>query len=599
MAKEAFRARDLVEAERLARIAPKGAPSLSLLGRIEALTGRFQQAVASFSSALSFEPGSIEALSGLAATYWQIGDLSSAAAAYERICSLEGSGPIPHKALGQVRLLQGENDKAARAFQSAIDRGTGSAELHHLRGVAFHKSDRLDEAVAEYRMATSIDPGLSEAWDALGHALLSSGDPTAHLIFEKGAETATEGAAKYLLRAKALTYGQGDLTQAEAYVRQALDKDPQNVSAYSLLGIIQQQLGRFEDAKSTLTIAVRYGPDEVAPYVDIVKSGQVVPGDQEFVDRIVDLSKDPRLRPSDRIRLLFALGKAYDDLGQYGEAFDILLQAWKERRDLLRLDYDPQRSEAEIRAIISKYDRKRIASFRNYGSNDQLPVLVVGMHRSGTTLTERIFSAHSQIGGAGELRFWTDCVSSDEVYDSEPEAAAKIGSEYLQVLRRFGTDKKRITDKAPWNYMFLGRYLLSFHSGKIVHVHRHPVDNCISILMTPFAHPPRSAITLEGLVSEYRLYQRLMSHWRDTIPKAQLLEVAYREIVENNEATARRLIDFVDLPWDDRCLHPESSEQDIRTASVWQARQPIFQTSMERWKNYDPWLGPLRELLDD
>jgi hypothetical protein len=223
------------------------------------------------------------------------------------------------------------------------------------------------------------------------------------------------------------------------------------------------------------------------------------------------------------------------------------------------------------------------------------------MPRSGTTLIERIVSSHPQVAGGGELPFWNEHAPGwvDADADRLAAEADRIGGDYLQLLRSIGPGASRVTDKMPSNFLWIGLVHRLLPGARVIHCRRNPIDTCLSIYSTHFAHNWAGASDREDLASYYRQYLRLMEHWRAVIPAERLLDVDYEEATADPESVARRLIDFCGLTWDAACLRPERNPDAVRTASKWQARQPIYRSAVERWRNYEPWIGALRTLVPD
>jgi hypothetical protein len=268
-------------------------------------------------------------------------------------------------------------------------------------------------------------------------------------------------------------------------------------------------------------------------------------------------------------------------------------------------------------------------------------VLIIGMPRSGTTLVEQILSSHPSVAAGGELSFWSERVrqwlarsaetggpagpalSAEQIrppYPSlaagrdvgvrdggssdwlptrfgqvEADALAQAAEDYLAALRAIGPDALRVTDKAPTNFERLGPILLAVPKARVIHCRRHPVDTCLSIFFTSLKS--RLAWNRGDLVFQYRQYERLMEHWRSALPANRFTEVEYATLIADREAETRRLVAFCGLEWNNACLAPERNARVVTTASVWQARQPVYKTSLQRWRRYEPWLGELRELL--
>jgi hypothetical protein len=218
------------------------------------------------------------------------------------------------------------------------------------------------------------------------------------------------------------------------------------------------------------------------------------------------------------------------------------------------------------------------------------------MPRAGTTLVEQIVSAHGQVGAGGELRFWSERAAGQASGPPTVDQAPAMARDYLALLRQLAPDAARVTDKNPFNFLRIGLIHTALPNARFIHCRRDPIDVCLSIYFTRFATPQPFAYDRGDLAFYYRQYERVMAHWRTVLPANRLLEIDYEELTANPEQHARRLIAFSGLDWDDACLAPERNQRVVKTASVWQARQPVYRTSVERWRNYEPWLGELASL---
>jgi hypothetical protein len=232
------------------------------------------------------------------------------------------------------------------------------------------------------------------------------------------------------------------------------------------------------------------------------------------------------------------------------------------------------------------------------GCEDETPVLIVGLPRSGTTLLERVVSSHQGVVGCGELDFWSEHgpVWSNASTDRLAKVAAPLRESYLRVLRERAPNALRATDKMPFNFFWVGLVHLLLPKARFVFSLRNPVDTCLSIYTTPLRASLGFPSSLGDLAWYYRLHLRLLDHWRAVLPPDRWLDVHYEGVVTELDKTARRLIAFCGLEWDPACLRPEDNPDEVRTASSWQARQPIYRSSLERWRRYEPWLSELRAL---
>jgi Sulfotransferase family len=299
------------------------------------------------------------------------------------------------------------------------------------------------------------------------------------------------------------------------------------------------------------------------------------------------------------VLLHFAAGKLLDDLGEYAEA----MQHYEEGNQIRGryTAFDRAGFATDVDRLLHRYTPGFFAANREFGTDDETPLLIVGMPRSGTTLVEQILSRHPQIGGGGEQGFWVRRASGYGIMESTyltPAAGRALAQQYLSLLRSVASSSPRVTDKLPFNVLYLGVIHLLLPNARIIQCRRHPVDTCLSIYFTRFTQALSFVSDKGDLAVAYRQYARLMDHWRQVLPPERLFEIDYERLVAEPEAVTRQLIAFTGLAWDDRCLRPEHNPLPVMTASLWQARQPVYATSVERWRRYEPWLGELRQLME-
>jgi hypothetical protein len=261
---------------------------------------------------------------------------------------------------------------------------------------------------------------------------------------------------------------------------------------------------------------------------------------------------------------------------------------------------DRRRHAGNVDRLISTFTPDFFARRAALGSASELPVFIVGMIRSGTTLAEQIVSSHPAVGAGGELRFWGDRgaqIAEVQTGALEDDAAGKLAATYCRLLTAIAPGASRVTDKMPTNFLLLGMIHLILPRARVIHCRRHPVDNLLSMYFTPYTRSPDYAHGRGNLVFYYQQYVRLVAHWRAVLPRDRFLDVDYEDVVADREGAARRIVDFCGLPWDSACLHPERNTRPIATPSLWQARQPVYRTSVARWRHYERWLGEFRRLL--
>jgi hypothetical protein len=315
------------------------------------------------------------------------------------------------------------------------------------------------------------------------------------------------------------------------------------------------------------------------------------------------LLADQNLADRDRVNLHFALGKARDDLAEYEQAMRHFDEANRIEAQLQKLaGRTSHRKEyaAEIDRIIETYTPEFFARQKPFGCASELPILIVGMPRSGTTLVEQILSSHTKVDSGGELTFWSEqfpALAEVAPIELDPALTRNLATEYLAVLRDISPAAERVTDKTPGNFQLLGPIHLIFPQARITHCRRNPIDTCLSIYFTYFGTMKDFTGDRGDIVFFYEQYLRLTAHWRRVLRADRFLEIDYEVLVADRERLTRHIVEFCGLEWDEACLHSERNRRVIKTASNWQARQPVYTTSVARWRHYEPWLGEFRQFL--
>ena len=396
-----------------------------------------------------------------------------------------------------------------------------------------------------------------------------------------------------------LLFEESDLVGSERELRRVLEIKEDIAEAHGILGTILQQFGHMEEAETHLLRAIEIEPQTGPPYFDLAMGRKFTPADMSLLDRFRGNSNLPGIRPRDRSRIEFALGKADDDLGDYEKAIGHYDEANRLALDVMHrsgASFHPEQLIEDFRkgALASSFWQNAVA-----GSYSEKPVFVIGMMRSGTTLVEQILSCHSQVAAAGEMNFWLSRIS--EIQNQEraptPSEAASLSKEFLRELDRVGPDKTRVIDKSPHNFIALGSLHSIFPNARFIHCRRHLIDSCLSLYMTPFRVPPPFGHSRENIVMFAKQYDQITRHWREVMPADRYLEVSYEDLVATPEPIIKKMVSFMGLDWEDSCLHHEKNRKAVRTPSLWQVRQPIYRGSLERWRRYEAWLGEFRELI--
>jgi len=511
--------------------------------------------------------------------------------------------PRPAQLLGAIAERQGNYEVALIYLSRAAKLAPHLAIVHIDLGAILEGLGRNVEAKREFKRAVAVEPQNVQALYRYGLSQLN--DVEYEFALDCGQrilEIEPDSVSGHLL----LSMGYAALNEpfrAADHASKALESDPNNVEALSLAGNVFQSIGRMDEAREKLERSIEIEPYQGFPYFALVRGQRIQPAQYSLVEKMEKLAMDPRLGEPNRGEVEFALGKAYADLGDYQRAMEHYDEANRVFRDLKFRDatFDRSLFADNTDFVIQYWDEKFLRTYREAGSADNLPTLVVGMIRSGTTLAEQILSSHRQIGPAGELRFWLD----NRLTALEPpgdiinlERLKLVQENYLALLRNLSPGKARVVDKMPGNFALLGLIHMAFPQARVIHFVRNPIDTCLSIWMTPNRTRIDWASEKGDIVFAYREYLRVMDHWRRIIPSDRLLEVRYEELISEPERVIRQMIQFCDLPWDEACLHPERNVRAVATPSAWQVRQPLYTDAVERWRKYEPWLGEFRQLLD-
>jgi tetratricopeptide (TPR) repeat protein len=501
---------------------------------------------------------------------------------------------------GADQLARGAYAEAAECYQQVVSSDPRNAVAINGLGVAFARLGRYQEAEERFRRAIGIRAGFPEAHFNLAGVLQSTGRfshsemPLRRALRLKPAYTDAQislGMSLVIL---------GRLPEAKECYEKALRSAPRDTQALVGTGQLEALNGRFAAAESAYRSALEVDPGSPYAWAGLVWVRKMTPKDADWLKRAEEIVGSG-LTPIDEATLRFAMGKYYDDVGDFARAF----RSYQRANELQR-----SRAQPYDRAERSRFvdDMKRIytpeALAHPYAGASQstLPVLVVGMPRSGTSLVEQIIASHPDARGAGELDFWTDVVRKHESairQDLPVESLRdKLAADYLRLLEGHSRGATRVVDKAPINSDFLGLIHCLLPRARMIYLRRDPIDTCLSCYFQQFSPTMNFAMDLAELAHYHHEHQRLIAHWRRVLPPGTLLEVPYAELVAEQEKWSRKILDFIGLPWDERCLDFHQTERAVTTASVWQVRQKIYTSSVGRWRNYRKFIGPLLSLSE-
>ena len=489
---------------------------------------------------------------------------------------------------------------AIAAFERAVASNPRYADAYFRLGIALEKLGDIGGAIVAYDRATELHPSLTEAWFRAGALVYTLGHRDEAIgCFRRASATGGNTSFGRLGKARALLIEDRN-EEAEQVLRKTLALDPTNAMAHDLLGNLLSEFGRFDEARECFQRAIEIAPLMAGSYYDLVRCRPVTSDDDGLLQRMEAALATPGLEAAQRLRLHLAIGKAAEDLGDYALAMQHFDAADDGAPGLcvVRLGRVLHRDRSPDCPLHTGIDRAgaRTRQRRCDAGADHRHAAV--RHNSG-----RADRLHASRGGAGgELNFWNQRGAAwrrSGAAGNQTPFLAKAAADYLRVLRAIAPKAARVTDKMPFNFLWAGLIHVAFPRATIIHCRRAAVDTALSIHQTHF-HPSLAFPTGGAeLVAYFRSYQRLMDHWRSVLPADRFIEVDYEDLTRAPEPVIRRIIAACGLAWHDACLRPEFNPRAVKTPSKWQTRQPIYRTSVARWRRYEPWLGPLRALVDD
>lgn len=519
-------------------------------------------------------------------------------------------------------------------LSATTDAQPGSTKLSELlsKAAKSYAAGDYAEAVALYKEVIALVPRNADALNNLGVALFSLARyQEAEHCYRQALEINPEMAGAYCNLADLL---QANPKEAEECLRRALRINPKYLQARINLGVSLANSGRDHEAKACFKKALKIAPNSPEALLGL---GQVARGEGHFAEAETLIRRALKSKPklpgalaallgirkmtsadvgwlteADQIagsgvslweesELRFAIGKYHDDVGK----FDLAFQNYQRGNELLKSvapKYDRAGYSAFADDMIRGHSREALSTFGAGGSTSSKPIFIVGMLRSGTSLTEQIIASHPAAKGAGEPEFWRDAAHKHQVELRQGVLSQGIrrtlAEEYLRFLARRYPDASRVIDKTPVNSDYLGLIHSALPNARIIWMQRDPIDTALSIYFQRFSTAMQFSMDLSDIANYYRVHQRLMNHWRTSLPVGTILEVPYEQLVSDQEGWTRKILDFLELEWDARCLSFHETQRAVNTASAWQVRQKIYTESVQRWRNYERFIGPLKGLRD-
>jgi Flp pilus assembly protein TadD len=501
-----------------------------------------------------------------------------------------------YHALGTALIENGRFADASSIITHAVSLKPDSATAFWDLGAAFDHQTLHEQAIAAYRQAVTLNPRLAKVQLRLAqiYTMYSRNTEAANCL-DRAADADPKSTEARLYRSDAALL-RGDIAAAEDWARKAVALAPANAAAQGgLAGVLYSQ-GRFAEAEAGFEAALSLEPRAGKSWQGLAQCRKYTPADAPVLQRMATVLQHTGLPEAERTTIHFAMGKILEDCGDYANAMQHFDAANALRAKTLA--FDRPGLTALVDRAIARFTPAFFARHAASASHDETPLFITGMYRSGTTLVEQILSSHPQIAARGELTVWGPAEMELEpaTGDLNTEQTAASVAKYLAVLRQIGPGAVRVTDKLPTNLFRLGAIHAALPRARIIHCKRDPIDTCLSIYTTNFATNLPFAASKRDLEFHYRQYARIMAHWRAVLPPEIFLEVEYENLIANRAPETRRLVDFAGVQWDETCLHPDRNARPIGTASAWQARQPVYTTSVKRWRRYEAWAKDLLDL---
>jgi tetratricopeptide (TPR) repeat protein len=578
--------------------------ALNLLGMLCANAFRPDEAVFFITKALKLRPNNPESHANIALAYKDQGKPEQAVKHFRESIRLDPYNPVVHNNLGNVLREMSRPKEAIKAYERALKLDGDFAPCWSNFAAALNEADKRKAAHRAVERALRLEPSLAQAHNNKGDILLAEAKYPEALDSYR---TATALNPKYAVALINMARTQRDMDEPEAAVQtlqKALEIEPNNPEAHHAMGVLQEQLGDPEAAAQAFQDAVRVAPAMAIAHYYLAQIRGRKTSDEELA-AMEKIWREVNMLPNDRMFMAFGLARAYEQRKQHDKAFEFL-----EQGNRVKAEMQPYDDADTGRFVDSLADCAEALAARlgfEAGCPDPRPVFILGMPRSGTSLTEQILASHSEVAGAGELSYAYDMAHRirditqqafpDNMKLLSAQQLLELGEYYLSRHKPDNLAHRYVVDKTPLNFQYIGLLGLALPGAKFIHCHRDPVQNCFSIHKMPFDKKQAYAHSQEALGLYYNRYWKLMQRWKAQFP-GRILDVRYEDTVAYIETQGRRMLDFLDLPFEESVLDFYKTKRLVKTPSASQVRQPIYGDAVQAWRKYEQHLGPLIEALD-
>ena len=578
---------------------------LNLLGMICVNTGRHEEAVQLITDALKISPIDAQAQGNLGLAYQRMGNLKLAESCFRKSIELGGKNRTIFNSLGNVLRESGRASEAIQVYESTLKVDGNYAECWSNLSQALVELGEFGDAFKAVSRALQIDPSLAEAHNQMAEIYRNIFKYDLAISAYKKSLELRPTLYESMLGLATVYRESEDVGAALEVLNRLIALEPRHAKAHAALGILKEQVGDTVAAADCFKKSIQLAPDAVSPLYHLSQiKGRIISQDEilamERLQKMTDLSS------KDRSHVHFGLGEAYDQQGQTDKAFNAWLIANQDKAESYPYDLDKRTSYQASTIAFSKALRARLVE--PPAENIRQLVFIVGMQRSGTSLTDQILASNTQVSSLGEIGYADEmAVQVKELTGKHyPQGLSGLSQEDISLLREsfLGKISQRysaapvLIDKTPMNFQYLGLLAEVFPSAKFIHCSRNPMDNCFSIFKLAFTDDQDYAHGLKSLGDHYRLYKGLMDQWKKLYPQ-RILDVRYEDTVSNIQEQCVRLVEFLGLAFEPEMLEFYSTERLVRTPSASQVRKPIYKSSVQAWKKYERHLQPLAEALGD
>ena len=571
---------------------------LEEVGFFEVQAGEFPQAITLMKLALQMRPNDPTSHLNLAETYRVAGVPDQAATHYKKAIEANTNDADAYFGLASVEIAS-ENWSAASAnLERTLTINPNDIEAMHLHASVLRNLEQWDKAEQAYLKILSLAPNLFEITLELARFYLEGNRiPQAIEYFYKAEALSPLAPDDLLQMSYALTID-GRAREAMPMVQKMMIGANLSSTAFTRRGEVLATLGMFDDAERDFREVLKADPRSHIPYEQLGAMHRLTDRDLEQLEKF---RSDSSASKQALVGYNFALYNGYKDRKQHAEAFTALKRG--SDTHLAEHPVDAREIVKSTDKVVDLFTKDFFAQRSSFGYRKPGAVFIVGMPRSGTTLTERVLGAHANVVARGERHGVANIVDDIDGYPDTIEGfpkdmASARGRRLLQEMLSTAKTERYATDKMPGNFKYLGLISLVLPNAKIIWCKRNPIDNCLSCYEQNFSSGWDLTYSLEALGVAYRQHERIMRHWLDVCP-IPVHTVQYEDLVSEPEKTARSMLDYMGLEWDPSCLSPEEVDSNIATASLWQARQPINTGSVEKWRKYEDQLQPLIKALEE